>query len=72
MLSGFIFPVSSMPEPIQAVTYANPLRFFITILRGVFLKGTGFVSFWRECVILTSLGSVFLILSVRRFSRGFE
>jgi len=72
MLSGFIFPVSSMPEPIQAVTYANPLRFFITILRGVFLKGTGIVSFWRECVILTSLGSIFLILSVRRFSRGFE
>lgn len=72
MLSGFIFPVSSMPAPVQVITYADPLRFFITIVRGIFLKGTGITSLWKECAILLVLGSVFLGLSVRRFSRGFE
>jgi ABC-2 type transport system permease protein len=41
MLSGFTFPIRNMPEPVQILTYLNPLRYFMQIVRGVFLKGTG-------------------------------
>jgi ABC-2 type transport system permease protein len=44
MLSGFIFPISSMPLPVRILTYINPIRYFIVIVRGVFLKGTGIIS----------------------------
>ena len=42
VLSGFIFPIESMPEAIQPLTYAVPLRYALTVLRGSFVKGTGF------------------------------
>jgi ABC-2 type transport system permease protein len=41
MLSGFVFPIVNMPIVIQWLTYLNPLRYFLVIIRGIFLKGTG-------------------------------
>lgn len=69
MLSGFIFPVYSMPESIQMVTWLNPLRYFIEIIRGVFLKGTGIAVLWKQLALMLALGLGLLLLSVKRYSK---
>jgi len=72
MLSGFVFPVYAMPEVFQYITYLNPMRYFMTIIRGIFLKGVGFPVLWSDLLSLTILGSVLIFLSIRRFNRRFE
>lgn len=72
LLSGFIFPIYSMPESIQAVTYVNPLRYFMTIIRGVFLKGVGLEALWRDISALLLIGITLIFLSARRFSKRLE
>ncbi len=55
-LSGFVFPIENMPAAIQHITYVIPLRYFIVIVRGLFLKGVGLETFWREALVLLALG----------------
>ena len=69
MLSGFIFPISSMPAVLQAVTYIVPARYFLTVLRGVVLKGVGAALFWQELVALATFAIVFLGLASLRLRR---
>ena len=68
-LSGFIFPIENMPEPIQPVTYLIPLRYFLVILRGIFLKGVGLETFWPEALALFAWGSIVLLLATLRSSK---
>ena len=67
LLSGLIFPIANMPEPVQWFTYLNPLRYFIITVRGVFLKGVGLEVLWPEYLGLGALGLVLLTVSVLRF-----
>jgi ABC-2 type transport system permease protein len=69
LLSGFMFPISSMPPVMQYVTYLIPLRYFLRIVRGVFLKGVGVSALWPDAVALTVFGAVMLTLSILRFGR---
>jgi len=69
MLSGFIFPISSMPTALQGVTYAVPARYFLTVLRGVLLKGVGIEAFWRDVVGLVVFATLFLALASLRLRR---
>lgn len=71
-LSGFAFPIENMPKFFQYITYAIPLRYFITIIRGVVLKGIGFSSLWMETLILFGMGVSILVLSANRFSKKVE
>lgn len=71
-LSGFAFPIENMPQFFQYITYAIPLRYFITILRGVVLKGIGISSLWVETLILFGMGVLLLIISSMRFSKKIE
>lgn len=68
-LSGFAFPIENMPQIIQYVTYALPLRYFIEIIRGIFLKGSGIAELWPEATALAGFGIATLTLSVLRFRR---
>ncbi len=72
LFSGFIFPIYSMPEAIHYLTYANPFRYFIEIVRGVFLKGTGFAFLWKDIGRLLLIGILLFYFSARRFSKGLE
>lgn len=72
LLSGFMFPVYAMPEIFQYVTMLNPMKYFMTIVRGVFLKGVGFTVLWGELAALLLLGTILIYFSVRRFGRRFE
>ncbi|HYG65561.1 MAG TPA: ABC transporter permease [Thermoanaerobaculia bacterium] len=69
LLSGFMFPVTSMPEVFQWMTLANPMRHYLEIVRGVFLKGSGFEDLGRQFVTLTAMGAGILWLAASRFSR---
>jgi ABC-2 type transport system permease protein len=68
-LSGFIFPIENMPAPIQPITYLIPLRYFLVILRSIFLKGVGLETFWPEALALTAWGVGILALALARSSK---
>ena len=65
-LSGFVFPIENMPPVIQTVTYAIPLRYFMVIVRGIFLKGVGLETFWPDALALAGWGVGILALAVWR------
>jgi len=68
-LSGLIFPIANMPQAIQYATYAIPLRYYATILRGIFLKGVGIDVLWPEALALAVFGVSFLGLAAMRFQK---
>ena len=69
MLSGFIFPIASMPAFLQAVTYVVPARYFLIALRGIVLKGVGLPVIWPQLVSLVIYSSVVLLLASLRLRR---
>jgi len=69
LLSGFIFPIANMPQWLQYMTYAVPLRYFLQILRGVFLKGAGPDVLWPQCLAMVGLGALFLTAGIVRFRK---
>jgi ABC-2 type transport system permease protein len=69
ILSGFIFPISSMPRVLQIVTYAIPARYFLTALRAIVLKGARIEAFWVELAALTLFAAAVLTLSAVRLRR---
>ena len=69
MLSGFIFPIASMPAFLRAVTYGVPARYFLIALRSIVLKGAGIHAFWRELAALSIYAVVVLTLASVRLKR---
>jgi len=69
LLSGFMFPIANMPKLVQAVTYLNPLRYFLIIIRGIFLKGVGIEILWPQILALLLLGIFVLTLAVKKFHK---
>lgn len=69
LLSGFMFPIENMPEVIQYGTYLNPLRYFLVIIRGIFLKGNGIGILWPQTLSLLVLGLVVITISSLRFKK---
>jgi ABC-2 type transport system permease protein len=69
ILSGFIYPIFNMPKAIQAVTYLIPARYYIVILREIFLKGNGIDVMWDEAAFLLCFAMIMLTLAVRRFRK---
>jgi drug efflux transport system permease protein len=65
-LSGFVFPIENMPAAIQPITYLLPLRYFLVILRSIFLKGVGMETLWPQAAALAACGIVMLGLAVAR------
>ncbi len=72
MLSGFTFPIRNMPAVIQWVTYLNPARYFMEVVRGIFLKGAGIDVLWPQLVALTIFGIAILGLSAIRFHKKLD
>ncbi len=63
LLSGFIFPINNMPEPIQLATYLLPMRYFLTIIRGLFLRGSNITDLWQEAIILLAWSVIVITLA---------
>jgi ABC-2 type transport system permease protein len=72
MLSGFNFPIRNMPVVVQYLTYLNPLRYFMEIVRGVFLKGVGIEVLWPKMAALFVYGVLVLSLSAMRFHKSLD
>jgi ABC-2 type transport system permease protein len=72
MLSGFAFPLRNMPLPVQYLTYLNPVRYFISIVRGIFLKGTGVAELWPHMLALFLYGTLILGASALRFHKRLD
>lgn len=71
-LSGFIFPIENMPAVIQVVTYLIPLRYFLVIVRGIFLKGIGLDVLWPQVLALFAWGAVALAFAAARARKSLD
>jgi len=69
LLSGFMFPIANMPRIIQYITYLIPLRYFLVIVRGIFLKGNTAAELWPQIMPLAALGIAIMLLSSLRFRK---
>jgi ABC-2 type transport system permease protein len=69
MLSGFMFPVRSMPWWLQVISNISPAKFYLVILRSIILKGVGITAFWDQALYLLLFIAVMLFISVRRFKK---
>lgn len=72
LLSGFIFPIENMPKIYDYVSSILPPRYFITIIKSIMVKGTGFLFIWKETLILVIMTMVFIGLSVKKFKIRLE
>jgi ABC-2 type transport system permease protein len=72
LLSGFIFPVEAMPPVLQWISYLIPLRYFLTIVRGIIIKGVGIEYLWSQVLLLTLLGFAVFATAVLRFRKRID
>lgn len=73
LLSGFVFPIDSMPWIIRILTYIVPAKYFLTALRSIFLKeGTGLAILYNEAIFLFVFGTIFLVLAAKKFKKKLE
>lgn len=72
LLSGFIFPISSMPAPLQVISNIVPAKWFITIAKGIMLKGVGLGYLWKETLILIGMTVFFIALSIKKYKIRLE
>jgi len=71
-LSGFSFPIASMPEPLQWLTYLDPLRYYLVVIRATFLKGVGLDALWPDMFGMAALGVGLLTVSILRFKKSLD
>jgi len=69
LLSGFAYPIANMPQAIQWFTLVNPMRYYLTIIRGIFLKGVGMDILWVNFLVLLVIGIFVITMSALRFRR---
>jgi ABC-2 type transport system permease protein len=72
VLSGFMFPIRNMPVAVQYFSYLNPLRYFMEIVRGIFLKGVGVAALWPQMLCLFVYGTSILLYSAARFRKTLD
>jgi ABC-2 type transport system permease protein len=69
LLSGFMFPIANMPRAIQWVTCPDPLRYYLVVVRGIFLKGVGLRVLWPQLPALAVMGRLTLWVATKRFHK---
>jgi len=72
LLSGFVFAIENMPSLIQCITYIVPARYFIALLRGIYLKGIGLEVLWINAVLLGLYAAVMVVLANRKLRLKLE
>ena len=72
LLSGFIFPISSMPLPLQVISNIIPAKWFIIIIKAIMLKGSGIALIWKETLILVGMTILFTVISIKKYKIRLE
>ena len=72
LLSGFIFPITSMPFPLQVLSNVIPAKWFIIIIKGIMLKGVGITLLWKETLVLLMMTVFFIVLSIKKYKIRLE
>jgi len=72
MLSGFIFPLDSLPAPLRALSHIVPARWFLSVVRGIMVKGAGLATLWQETLVLLGMTAFFLTVGARRLAIRLE
>ena len=72
VLSGFAFPIRNMPQAVQYLSYLDPVRYFMEIVRGLFLKGTGVAVLWPQMLSMAVFGILILTFSALRFRKRLD
>ena len=72
ILSGFIFPISSMPMPMQVISNIIPAKWFIIIVKAIMLKGVGIQYIWKETLVLIGMTVFFIALSIKKYKIRLE
>ena len=72
MFSGFMFPVENMPIPLQVISNIVPAKWFYYIVKAVMIKGLGFMSIWKETLILVGMTLLLMIVSIKKFKTRLE
>ena len=69
LLSGFMFAIANMPVPVQVITHIIPARYFVAIVKGIYLRGVGLETLWRDAAFLAVFGAVIVTLAILRFRK---
>lgn len=69
LLSGFMFAIANMPVPVQVITHIVPARYFVAIVKGIYLRGVGLETLWRDTLFLAVFAAVIVALAVARFRK---
>ncbi len=69
LLSGFMFAIANMPVPVQVITHIVPARYFVAIVKGIYLRGVGLETLWRDTLILAVFATVIVALAIARFKK---
>jgi ABC-2 type transport system permease protein len=69
LLSGFVFALDTMPKAIQVISIIVPARYFVTVVKDVFLKGLGFKMIWAELVFLALYAAIVFLLAVQKMNQ---
>jgi ABC-2 type transport system permease protein len=72
LLSGFIFPIASMPLPLQMISNILPAKWFIIIIKAILLKGVGLSFIWEETLVLVGMTLFFIVLSIKKYKIRLE
>ncbi len=72
LLSGFVYPIDSMPLPLKAITHIVPARYFISMIESIYLKGLGLNAFWMDALLLTVFAVCMVGIAVRKFDKRLE
>ena len=72
LLSGFVFPIENMPLPIQTVSRIVVARYYVTILRGIYLKDVGLSVLWPEALFLAAFAAIILTIAITRYKKSLE
>jgi ABC-2 type transport system permease protein len=72
LLSGFVFAIANMPKVIQAVTYLIPARYFVALMKGIYLKGVGLETLALDAALLAAFGAAVVLLAVVKFKKKLQ
>jgi ABC-2 type transport system permease protein len=72
LLSGFMFAIANMPMPVQIITYIVPARYFVSIVKGIYLRGVGLETLWRDALFLAAFAVLVLAAAIMRFRKKLQ